>query len=430
MDVFASPPVSSSTVSQPELPAGDDPPADPSAAEKEMRRRLLTRIEEQTSPAPLPKRWSFLRYSRSVRRQSGDASELIAFLKTEFNEAELRAAGVLEQGTGDELQLSSVLGEAASSFVIRRDSERSPTDVVSARGLLSSATPEWLRLAAERADTRNERPEVVLAAFDDNDLLVLHRLGLKYTSAAGLATICGNHVRELFTARARHSEQRKYTLTIPGWQIANAINEPTPLTRRAIAHIAEIPHHYGHDPAAVFRVWLPAAAEFRDICGAMEFADPRLVARALRKSLNHSQYSPADALRVISDRTEISYGVARSQLHRALLASRIAPRAGEVDIALSKFWKAFQKSVVNKFLKFAEGDGWDEWRSMMAAELAEEWFDQLEIVAAARRVLAGEYPAYRETFDDDLFSMQLRMADAFARLYRLKPPVVSLVRKN
>ena len=62
---------------------------------------------------------------------------------------------------------------------------------------------------------------------------------------------------------------------------------------------------------------------------------------------------------------------------------------------------------------------------MMAAELAEKWFNQLEIVVAARRVLAGEYPAYRETFDADLFDLQFRMAHEFAKLYRLKPRAIN-----
>jgi hypothetical protein len=162
----------------------------------------------------------------------------------------------------------------------------------------------------------------------------------------------------------------------------------------------------------------------------MKFAGRDQVSAALQRSLNCSQYSPSDALRLLSDRTETSYGVARSQLQRGVLASRFAPQAGEVQVALAKFQQAFQKSVVNKFLTFNEGDGWEEWRSMMAVELAETWFDQLEIVAAARRVLAGEYPAYRETFDEELFDVQIRMADAFARLYRLKPPTDSLARNN
>ncbi len=112
--------------------------------------------------------------------------------------------------------------------------------------------------------------------------------------------------------------------------------------------------------------------------------------------------------------------------HRAL---HLGPE--RLCAALAKFKRAFQNSVVNKYLARATDDNeWEAWRSMMAAELAETWFDKLEIVAAARRVLAGEYPAYRETFDSDLFDLQVRMAKEFARLYRLKPPSGSLVVKN
>jgi hypothetical protein len=424
MDVSTAPFISSSIASHSETPADADSQADQRGAEEDLQRRLLNRIQEQTLPALPPKRWDFLRSSQSVRRISGDASDLIASLKTEFSDAELRAARVLEEGPLGALRLSSVFGDATSKFVIRRDAERLPTDVLSARGLLSNATPEWLHLAAERTSSAAVQPQVVLTAFDDDEMHVFHRLRFKFTSAAGLAMINGENVRQLFTARAPHREQRKYTLMVPGWQIARCINEPTPNIRRAIAHIAEIQRQCGYDPSAVFAVWLPTATEFRDFCRALKFADIRIVSAALRKSLKRSQYSPAAALRLISDRTEISYGVARSQLQRAVESSRLVPRAGEVDVALTKFSQAYEKSVVNKFLVFAVGDGWDEWRSMMAAELAEKWFNLLEIVAAARRVLAGEYPAYRETFDPDLFDVQLRMAREFAKLYRLKPTAI------
>jgi hypothetical protein len=425
MDVSTVPFISSSFVSHSETPADADSQADHSGAKEGLQRRLLTRIQEQTLPALPPKRWDFLRSSQSVRRISRDANDLIASLKTEFSDAQLRAARVLEEGPLGALRLSSVFGDATSRFVIRRDAERLPTDVLSARGLLSNATPEWLHLAAERTSAAAAQPQVVLAAFDDDEMHVFHRLRFKFTSAAGLATIRGKHVRELFTARAPHQEQRKYTLTVPGWQIADLVNKTSSKIRRAIAHIAEIQNHFGYEPAAVFSIWLPSPVEFRDICCALKFADIRIVSRALRKSLQHSQYSPADALRVISDRTETSYGVARSQLQRAVQSSRKEPLAGDVDAALAKFWQAYQTSVVNKLLKFDVGDGWDEWRSMMAAELAEKWFDLLEIVVAARRVLAGEYPAYRETFDADLYGLQFRMGQEFARLYRLKPRAIN-----
>lgn len=428
MDV-SNPLFSSSIVSQPEPPASAESPAGYTSAKHDWRRRLLNRIEKQSSPALPPKVWRFLGTTQSVRRLSHDASQLVASLKNEFSEGALRASRVLISRSPDALQLSAVFGDESSSFVIRRGTGRVLTDVISARGLLSDATPEWLHLAAERRDAAATRPQVVLTAFRDDEMLVLHRLRFKFTSAAGLPAITGKRVRELFTARAPHRQHHKYMLTLPGWQIANLINDPTPQIRRAIARIADIQHQYGYDPANIFSVWLPTSAEFRDICLARKFADLRLLSRALLKSLNQSQYSPADALRVISDRTETSYGVARRELERAVLSSRFIPRADEVDIALTKFWRAFQKSVVNKFLAFAGGDGWEEWRLMMAAELAKKWFSHLEIVAAAGRVLAGEYPAYRETFDADLFDLQLRIASEFARLYRLKPPG-SLLRQS
>ena len=67
---------------------------------------------------------------------------------------------------------------------------------------------------------------------------------------------------------------------------------------------------------------------------------------------------------------------------------------------------------------------------MMAAELAQTWFEKLGIVVAARKVLAGEHPGYRQDFDADLFDLQLRMSSAFAKLYRLKPPSCLQIRNE
>jgi hypothetical protein len=57
----------------------------------------------------------------------------------------------------------------------------------------------------------------------------------------------------------------------------------------------------------------------------------------------------------MDDRMEIGYGAARRQLQRAVESSRREPRAGEVEVALTKFRQAFKKSVVNKFLTFGAG---------------------------------------------------------------------------
>ena len=404
----------------PSAPIGDTvPPVDATHQCAELLAKILSRIQHQSRPAPLPQSWSFLGISQSMRQLRGDAAELIASLQTEFSLEELLAAQVIRHTADNQLRLSPIFGDASASFVLRRDAARSAVDVISSRGLLSSAGPDWLRLAAERADgsTGYERP--MLLAFEDADVLVLHRLSYKFTSAAQLERLNGNQVRELIAARGRHRQQRRYTLTVPGWQIAECIEEPAPKILKAIERVAQIHSLFHYDPAAAFDVWMPTHQDFQVIRTACSFRDREIVRRAMSNSLEKSRCTPAAALRMIRDRAEIGYGTARRRLIEGIESSRIAPHCGEVGVAFARHRAAFDTAVVNGLSNSgaAINDPWELVRSYMGADLANCWYETLDEVADARKIIAGEYPDRQDS--DERFEKKLRLVDRLAKLHAI-----------
>ena len=295
MDVTADPTLNSAFAPPPVPAVGTDLPADLSPHAADLRTKILAVIIELTERARLPQEWRFLGVSTSMRCLGSEPSDLVASLRTKFSLDELLATRIVVVGPDNQPQLSPIFGDTSSSFVILRDAMRSPSDVISARGLLSSPAPDWLRLAAEPADgsTRHEQP--VLLAFSDAEALVWHRLGFHFASAAGLEQLSGQQVRALFAARPERREQRKFKLTLAGWQIAECVNQPSPSTLGALARLSRIQTVFGCDPADVFAAWLPTPAEFRAIRSARSFADRAVVWKTFSHSLHHSRFSPAGA---------------------------------------------------------------------------------------------------------------------------------------
>ena len=65
---------------------------DPNPRHAESLARILTRIQQQTHPTPLPKPWASLGATKSVYQLRGNPADLVASLQTEFSVEELLAA--------------------------------------------------------------------------------------------------------------------------------------------------------------------------------------------------------------------------------------------------------------------------------------------------------------------------------------------------
>lgn len=402
-------------------PLATDAPIQAIDPNGDVRTRILASVEQRTRSLPPPNAWAALGATKSMRQVPGEPNELVTALQSQFSDEQLLTAQVLTQDPGGPLRLSTVFGDATSGFLLRRDRARNPIDAVSSRGVLTSSEPEWLRLVSDEGDRAGNHAQSVLLAFDDAELFLFHRLGFKFTSAAGLERICGEQVGKLFGGLPKLASQSGILLTLVGWQIAECVHKPSQKVVRTLAHLCSIQPCYGFDPGSVFRVWLPSAADYHAIRRALAFADHRLVARAMSASLASSCYAPADAMIVLRDRTAISYRDARRRLESTIRDSCYVPLASEASVDVANLQQAFRKSVVDKLLT-ADGakEPWDVWRSLLAADLAESWFDRLDIVRAGRSLGNGEHPG-EDAFDERLFAGRLRIIDRFAKLYGLRP---------
>jgi hypothetical protein len=386
-----------------------------------LRSRILVRVCELTKPAAPLAAWQRLGTVEAVRTLDGNSDELVAKLREEFTPSDLLAARVAETAPGDQLQLSPVFGHSdADSFILRCDSQGLPTDAVSSRGVLSCQRPEWLQRSREIAP-RGPFGQPLVVSLSDTELAVVCRFGIECSSAIGLGGITGKRVRELFRGREKVPlSNAQFKITVLGWQPDKRIFDFSPENLQIVWQLADIRGVYGFDPSSVFDVWIPSESERRRIERAYSFSDPVAIASAFKASLQHPRYSPQAALTWLKDRQSASYSAARRELESSLTSSRFVPLAGDVEVALAKFHKAFQQLVVRPLEKTHDrASPYESWCGMISADLARSWFDGLEVVVSARRVIAGQHPGAPSRLDDAELDRKLRMVDHVVKLARL-----------
>ena len=381
----------------------------------ELRSRVLESITLKTRPAPLPRAWNVLPKATRLRQLCSDPDSVVAALQSEFTAEELLFVGVLVMGEDSKLKLSSVFGDGKSSFAVRSDKHSTPVQAMSVRGLLSTSIPEWCLWASEQSSDSTKPTSPLLLAATDGEARVYERLGFNYVSGAGLERISGKRVKELLAARPSAAHLRAYNLTLPGWQIEECINKPSPKILNTIKHLCAIRNHYKLDPGDVFRVWLPSGSEFTQIRRALKFADAKRLAEIFKKSLAQSSFAPNDAQTMIHDRTEISFSDAWKNLRQTLDDSTTVPRAADAAVNLEKLKAALDKAVIRPLLTFgADSSPMDNFMSIMAANFGEDWFRNLEIVRAAESVIAGEHPGDGR-FDEHQFKIRVKIYDCLVK---------------
>jgi hypothetical protein len=122
---------------------------------------------------------------------------------------------------------------------------------------------------------------------------------------------------------------------------------------------------------------------------------------------------------MIRDRAVLDYGTARRSLIHENERSRIAPLCGEVGVTLAHHRAAFNTAVVNGLIDSgaATNDPWEMIRSYVGADLANCWYETLDEVADARKIIVGEYPDHQDS--DERFEKKLRLVDRLAKLHAL-----------
>jgi hypothetical protein len=384
----------------------------------ELRGRILRRIidlSEAVSPPPL---WAQFGSGTSVRRFPGEPNEVLSQLTREFTEDQLLAARVTVRTRAGELELSKVL-TTNEAFLIRGDAAgHSAGDIVTQRGKLSTGACEWRERAAETTNKRSQQPIVLCAS--DAELYVLVRVGMSCSPTAGVDQLIGRQVRTLFQTRPTDAWQRQYQIVLLGWQPEIFSNEPSAKNLAAIRHVAAIERVFGFDPHSLFSVWLPTGEELSRIRQAHSFLDRQRLAAEFKASLAKSVYAPADALALLADRTPATWSTARATLESAIEQSTLVPRVAETHVALEKLERAFHDQVVQPLEAAAGKTGLEALVSIIVADLALTWCEDLDLVQAARRAIAGQYPGNVKCVNDAALSRKLRLVGAIVKLASTK----------
>jgi hypothetical protein len=389
-------------------------------ASDESRQRILERILELSQPVPPPELWRRFGSSRFVRRLSGEPRDLLSQLIPYFTADQLLAARVAVPTQSGDLEVSKLIA-TDEAFLIRGNATgRAAGDIVSHRGKLSNGTCEWRELAAQTTDGNSESEIPVVLCASDAELCVLVQLGIGCTPLADVDRLIGKQVRALFKQRAEPEQQRRYQLVLLGWQPEMLCHEPSAKNLAAIRHVADIHPMYGFDPHTVFSVWQPSGAELVQIRRAHSFVDHRIVAKEFKSSLQNSLLAPADALTLLADRQPETWAKARAALESAIERSTEVPRVSEASVALEKLERAFHKQVVRPLEAAVMKTGSKALLSMMTADLAKLWYQDLELVHAARRVIAGQFPSYAKRADDAALNRKLRLVSSIVKIARVK----------
>jgi hypothetical protein len=182
---------------------------------------------------------------------------------------------------------------------------------------------------------------------------------------------------------------------------------------------------YDFDPAILFGVWLPTASTLSQIKLAIDFRDEALIRGLVAKSLTNSVQSPADARFAMAKPQKLGYGAAERNLMRAIEGVRI-PLCNSVRTAFEQLNNVFDEDVLQKLHQEAAAAAAPEVRflQLVAAALADAWYQRQPIVVAARRVMADEpsqFPTELSPGDlKDLYGIIDKMLKIFNALERHK----------
>ena len=279
---------------RPHVPA-HDPQSLPREGTGRVRTGVLNTILSMSRPADMPTKWAFLDRSEHVRQLRCASDDLRAALRDKFSDEDLLATRVLRRRT-DQLELSDVLGDTTSKFMITLDRESRPVDVVSTRGSLFAECPPWLRCAMVRlANEGQDKVQAMFLANTDDDAQVMLGLGLRCTPSAGLDRIDGDTVHRMFQDTDEIHNRCRYRLTLPAWGIADVVPAPSADIKSILARLELVEHIYPYDPAVLFEVWWPDPLSISNIEKSLAFLDRDLTLEQLITSARTSMCTPLEA---------------------------------------------------------------------------------------------------------------------------------------
>ena len=163
-------------------------------------RRLLELAEPVTLEAP----WTGIGVPAAICRQALQATDLLERLQADFSAEQLVASNVCQTSPAGEehgLLLHPGLAAQGNPFVaLQTDATRGPSDLLTDCGRISGALPATAALRDVTCSGKEDAASLLFITHSINDLLPLVSLGLRATTASGLAEIRGLALREFCAA--------------------------------------------------------------------------------------------------------------------------------------------------------------------------------------------------------------------------------------
>jgi hypothetical protein len=209
-----------------------------------------------------------------------DSSAALAALRQQFDDSELRKAGIVSGDSDDMVVLNPILRDPQTTILaLREQAENAPFELVVDQGCLSGRLPVCAAMQDRRVQQAVTEAGALVLTFCMEDLAALRQVGIPAMSVHGLADIRREALTEFcrcLQKRRLRPYQQKETPHMreqdPGisaeqrgpTQESEAVTEPslTPTDRQVI----------GTPPELIFAAWSPARLELVEPGGFQDIA--------------------------------------------------------------------------------------------------------------------------------------------------------------
>jgi hypothetical protein len=396
-----------------------------------MSGKIRQRIFRQSQPAAAGGAWTFLPPVASLRILPFAEAAGLEELRKEFSADQLEAARVVVRRPDQELELNPVLGGASRRGLFLRPAKaEAPVDIVNQSGSLTTADPPAFGCGRDEFTNHHSQDlQIVLAVCSDDDLVVSRALGLPCTPAAGLDSLNGRQVRQLF-GRASGSPSKSNTapvaagngrLLIAAWNIAELTHELPGEVPPIVECLLAVEDAYEVETFRGVGIWRPTESEFDGIRSAARFQDSALARQLIRDSLGRSACSARQFEEEAARRRPVDYPTARRDLLRTLEKAReFGFQHPEVAKKLEEFDRSFSSHVIDAILRDAmkAADSVDRTLLLMAAELMGHWHASTTLVRSTREGISGRGQPRAAALQPSEWQEQLQIVNTAIKIHK------------
>jgi hypothetical protein len=323
-----------------------------------MISEILQEICELGSSIDSPEGWEFLPPDDRLVVVGRSGVEILEHLRDRFSDSDLCAAGVITNVDGESVQIHPAL-DARSLLLQKVMHDDQLIDLSTHRGSIRSTSPPCFDISRD-SDTVAKVAKwdnSLFVAFRTPDLLALRKLGLPVVGSAGLGSLSGEQLAELFgpsddssLGRVRFMNdlapvfQNVEQIVLVGWSVTGVSLEVPESVLNVVDVLYEAERAFELITEDLL-VWQPSIIEIRRFEAGRHARDSALICAAIRESVKCS----AKPIRHFVKRgTHLQNDVASS---RAKLESELAKYGCNPSIYLSEAIKDYRNNLDLEFVQ-------------------------------------------------------------------------------